>query len=102
MYKTVKPRRATNKDKPVRRKKGRTMSHAINEQTSGHQIEAAVLTIPEVLKIIRLGRTKFYQLCSMGLFPKPVDLGTQSKRFRRSDIQAWLDGTFRTDRQRRA
>jgi excisionase family DNA binding protein len=54
-------------------------------------IEAALLTVAEVGKLVSLSRATIYANMREGTFPRPVEIpGVRSSRWRRSDVEAWL------------
>ena len=40
--------------------------------------ESQLLRLPEVLKILRIGRTAFYEGIKLGIYPKPIRLGKRT------------------------
>ncbi|WP_374258492.1 helix-turn-helix transcriptional regulator [Aquabacterium sp.] len=50
----------------------------------------ALLRLPEVLAIIPVSRTTWYQGVKDGLYPQQVKLGPRVSAWRRSDIDALL------------
>lgn len=50
----------------------------------------ALLRLPEVLAIIPVSRTTWYQGVKDGLYPSQVKLGPRVSAWRRSDIEALL------------
>lgn len=51
--------------------------------------EPEFVTIPDLLKRWHIGRTKLYTLQKDPSFPKPLVLGTQTRRWWLSDIVAY-------------
>lgn len=47
-----------------------------------------LLRLPEVLKILPIGRTMFYEGIELGTFPKPVKLGKRTVAWRESEVRA--------------
>ena len=50
-----------------------------------------LLRITEVSKLVGLGKTSIYALLSKNRFPQPLRVAPGSVRWRRSDIEAWID-----------
>ena len=53
--------------------------------------ETTFLRLPQVLAIIPISKSAWWQGCKDGRFPKPVKLGPRTSAWRSSDIAA-LDG----------
>ena len=49
-----------------------------------------LLTCKDVVAQTKLSRSTIYRLVRDGSFPKPVRVGPRGKRWRESDIRAWL------------
>ena len=49
-----------------------------------------LLRLPEVLSLIPVGRSTFWQGVREGRFPKPVKLGPRTTCWRQSDIVAFI------------
>jgi prophage regulatory protein len=49
----------------------------------------ALLSIADVCRRVRLGKSAIYVRIKAGSFPRPLDLGT-TVRWRESDIDAWI------------
>jgi predicted DNA-binding transcriptional regulator AlpA len=62
-----------------------------------HIPEHAFLTKAEVLKILRRGRTALNNAMRRGTFPRPVELSERSSLWRRDDIVAWAEGTWKPE-----
>ncbi|MCY4157284.1 MAG: helix-turn-helix domain-containing protein [Gammaproteobacteria bacterium] len=58
--------------------------------------EKQLLKVTEVTKILNVSRTTLHRMTAAGKFPRAIELGPQARRWRVSDVQAWLDGTWRT------
>lgn len=50
-----------------------------------------LLRLPEVLKILPISKSTFYEGIDVGLFPKPVRLGKRTVAWRESDVRAAID-----------
>lgn len=50
-----------------------------------------LMTVDEVITLLRIGRSTIYQNMKKGLFPKPIRLTTRTIRFLRKDIMDWLE-----------
>lgn len=49
----------------------------------------AILRLPEVMRLTRLGRSTIYRLLAVGQFPSPVQLSVRAVGWRRSDVDNW-------------
>ena len=49
------------------------------------------LRLNQVLKIIPVGKTRWYKGLQSGEFPRPVALGSRAKGYRAEDIRALID-----------
>ena len=58
-------------------------------------MEKAVMSEAEVRTMIGIGRTTLYRLRQEGKFPAPINLGTRTLRFRKTDVEDWLSTTTR-------
>ncbi len=54
-----------------------------------HQLTDFLLRRREVEHQVALSRASIYRLIKVGKFPRPVELGTGSVRWKQSDIVAW-------------
>ena len=52
--------------------------------------ESRLLTIGEVMGIVRLGRSTIYRRLQTNEFPRPIDLGN-AVRWKREEVQQWID-----------
>jgi predicted DNA-binding transcriptional regulator AlpA len=53
-------------------------------------IQPKLLAIPDILKMLNIGHSTFYSLCSSGKFaPLPVNL-CRKVLYQRAEIEAWL------------
>ena len=50
-----------------------------------------LLKIDEVAELIRLSRPSIYRLMASGSFPKPVQVGSRAVRWRRADVEEWIE-----------
>jgi prophage regulatory protein len=51
--------------------------------------EIEFIPLPEVKKITGLGKTKLYEMISLGEFPKQIPLGVRAARWLKGDVQQW-------------
>lgn len=51
-----------------------------------------LLAVRDVLALVRLSRSTWYELVRTGQAPRPLRVGARAVRWRASDLQAWLDG----------
>ena len=51
-----------------------------------------LLSLPEVLELTGVGKTKVYMDVKRGIFPAPVKVGVKSVRWRASELQEWMAG----------
>ena len=49
-----------------------------------------ILRKPEVLKLTGISSSQLYRSIRAGKFPRPLQLGTQARGWRSSEISAWL------------
>ncbi|MGJ8668942.1 MAG: helix-turn-helix transcriptional regulator [Oceanococcus sp.] len=54
------------------------------------QVPVILLAIEDVMRIVRCGRTKLYELITEGKFPPPTKIGSSS-RWRSDDIESWIN-----------
>ena len=59
------------------------MTNSISEQ--------GFLRLPQVLKLIPISRSAWWQGCKTGRFPKPVKLGPRTTAWKSSDISALVE-----------
>ena len=52
----------------------------------------ALLTMKEVVIFTGLSRASVYRRVRDGSFPKPVQVGPRCVRFRREEVENWLEG----------
>jgi prophage regulatory protein len=50
-----------------------------------------ILTLPEVVSKIGLGKSAIYDLINKGKFPRPLRLTAQRRGWPASEIDAWLE-----------
>jgi prophage regulatory protein len=50
-----------------------------------------LLRLPEVSRLVGLGRSSIYRLVSLGAFPAPRKLGTRSVAWLQSEVETWID-----------
>jgi predicted DNA-binding transcriptional regulator AlpA len=51
-----------------------------------------LLKLPDVLAIVPVSRTRWYEGIKAGLYPSPVHIGSRSVAWRSSDIKKLVDG----------
>lgn len=56
--------------------------------------EALLLLSHEVFEVTRLSPSTIYRHIRAGRFPPPIPTGAEHRRWRRADIQSWLDGQW--------
>jgi predicted DNA-binding transcriptional regulator AlpA len=66
----------------------RAVRRAIEAQAAG---PAELLDADGAAALLGLSRSTFFRLVAMGKLPKPIELGTQLRRWRRSALLAALD-----------
>ncbi|WP_427913903.1 helix-turn-helix transcriptional regulator [Ramlibacter sp. MMS24-I3-19] len=49
--------------------------------------DSQLLRLPEVLKVLRIGRTAFYEGIKLGIYPKPIRMGKRTA--------VWLHGELK-------
>ena len=50
-----------------------------------------LLNVREVSKIVKMATSSIYRYVARGEFPEPVKLSSRMTRWRRSEIQAWIN-----------
>ena len=61
------------------------------ELEDGDDLEALrLLRLPEVLRLVGVGKSTFYRMVHEGLFPKPVGIGPRSVGWPRRVVVAWI------------
>ncbi|AWK86543.1 helix-turn-helix transcriptional regulator [Azospirillum thermophilum] len=53
--------------------------------------EKLVLTESEVRMMLGVSRTTLWRMRCAGRFPAPIQMGTRSVRYRRSDVVGWVN-----------
>lgn len=61
--------------------------------------ETTFLRLPQVLAIIPVSKSAWWQGCKDGRFPKPIKLGPRTSAWRASDIAALVRQLSRQDTQ---
>lgn len=61
--------------------------------------ETTLLRLPQVLAIIPVSKSAWWQGCKDGRFPKPIKLGPRTSAWRASDIAALVRQLSRQDTQ---
>lgn len=54
-------------------------------------MEDNLLRVQEVSAAIRCSRSFIYQQMTLGKFPKSIKLGERAVRWRKSDIEKWIE-----------
>ena len=52
--------------------------------------DMAILRMPEVIRLVGLGRSTIYEMIAKGNFPRPVSLGRRAVGWIAGDIRNWL------------
>ncbi len=52
--------------------------------------EERLLRLAEVIERVSLGKTSIYKRIEEGTFPRPLNLGPNTVRWRSSDIDTWI------------
>lgn len=60
-------------------------------------MEARILRLADVRKLVGLHKSTIYRLIDANDFPKPVRLGPNSVGWLREEIDAWIDSRKRAD-----
>ena len=50
-----------------------------------------LLKSEEVSELVKLSRPTIYKMMSAGRFPRPVKIGSRAVRWRRADVEAWIE-----------
>jgi len=50
-----------------------------------------LLRLPEVVALVRLGRSAIYAAVARGEFPPPLKIGKRASAWRRADVEAWVE-----------
>ena len=53
----------------------------------------------DVMQLISVSRSTLWRWCRVGLFPKPIRLGPNSIRWKRAEVDTWLDARPPFDQQ---
>jgi len=61
-----------------------------------------LLTLTEVCKRVRLGKTSVYELMKQGIFPKQVLISAKKVVWVGSEIDAWIEETIARSRRKGA
>lgn len=59
--------------------------------------ESAFLRLPQVLAIIPVSKSAWWQGCKNGLYPKPVKLGARTTAWKASDIARLVESLSNTE-----
>jgi prophage regulatory protein len=60
------------------------------------QVLTGYIRLPQVLKLIPVGRVTWWNGCKTGLYPKPYKIAPRITAWKISDIQNCLDGFQQT------
>lgn len=70
-------------------------AHEIETANPGGSINSPVVTrflrLPDVMKMIGLGRSKIYQMIKSGEFPRPRKLGRRVSVWLLEEVQLWME-----------
>ena len=55
------------------------------------KVEDRLLTRTEVEALIRMSRSAIYRLMRTGQFPEPLRIGPRAVRWKRSEVEHWLE-----------
>ena len=50
-----------------------------------------LLKVAEVSDLVKLARPTIYRMMAAGKFPRPVKLGARAVRWRRADVETWIE-----------
>jgi len=56
-----------------------------------HNTQQSFLRLPDVLRIIPVSKSAWWQGCKSGRFPRPIKLGPRTSAWRASDIAALVN-----------
>ncbi len=56
----------------------------------------SLLTIESVAKLTALCRATIYRWVAAGRFPRPIQLGPRTVRWKSAEVDAWINGRSRT------
>tara|TARA_S200002703_G_scaffold25249_1_gene21799 strand:- start:386 stop:724 length:339 start_codon:yes stop_codon:yes gene_type:complete len=56
------------------------------------KIEQKLLTLKQVIEIVSLSKSTIYRWIESGRFPKPLNIGGNSVRWKTSDVHDWIEG----------
>ena len=54
-------------------------------------VDEQLLRVPEVLAMVGVGKNKLEDMVAAGDFPAPLWIGPKARRWRRSEILAWIE-----------
>ena len=60
-----------------------------------------VLRLPEVIKMVGLGRASIYDYIKAEKFPAPIQLGSHSVGWLLSEVESWLDERIQARNEKR-
>ena len=58
--------------------------------------DRTLMTCIEVCELVKLSRTTVYTLSKQGRFPSSFKVGTRAIRWRRSEVEGWLESRPRS------
>jgi len=58
--------------------------------TGGYRNDVRIIRLPEVMRLVGLGKSTIYEMIAKGTFPRPVSLGSRAVGWKAGDIWAWL------------
>lgn len=62
-----------------------------NRTTSIRDAEPLLYRLPDVLRMIGIGKSTLYEMIKTGQFPRPVHVGPRAVAWRAQDIKAWAN-----------
>ena len=63
----------------------------MRDQSNKSTPQIGFIRLPEVLKLIPVGKSTWWAGIKSGRFPAPVKLGPRVTAWRREDIQEWIE-----------
>jgi len=60
-------------------------------EAAENSLEVRILRLPEVCRVVGIGRSMVYQLESEGRFPRRVRIGLRAVGWVDKEIQAWVN-----------
>jgi len=64
-------------------------------KTHTQEISPLLVSVPDVLKMLSIGKSRFYEAVSSGEFgPQPVKVFGRKRLYRVSDVRLWIEKGF--------